>query len=236
MPRPGRNEAEERREARQQRASHGTFRPPSRRARLSSRASRDARREVLGLGEIFIEIVQLPRVLVRVPRPGANFAIVAGSSFHGMRSRRAQAIQPSLYIARLPRISKYCCVCRSCRIGVVEGVGEARAVDRHLRDAVDLLGRREPVTSRIVGTTSMTWVNWRAAALSLMRAGQETTIGLRVPPRWEATCLPHWNGVLPAQAQAQAKCGCMHRTAPGVHPAVGVDQLELLLGGRAGLR
>ena len=34
-----------------------------------------------------------------------------------------------------------------------------------------------------------------------MRAGQVMTIGLRVPPRWEATCLTHWNGVLPAQAQ-----------------------------------
>ena len=28
-----------------------------------------------------------------------------------------------------------------------------------------------------------------------------------MPPRWLATCLPHWNGVLPAHAQAQAKCG-----------------------------
>ena len=28
------------------------------------------------------------------------------------------------------------------------------------------------------------------------------TIGLRVPPRWLATCLPHWNGVLPAHAHA----------------------------------
>ena len=27
---------------------------------------------------------------------------------------------------------------------------------------------------------------------------------LRVPPRCEATCLPHWKGALPAHAQALA--------------------------------
>ena len=30
---------------------------------------------------------------------------------------------------------------------------------------------------------------------------------LRVPPKWEATCLVHWNGVLPAKAQPAAMCG-----------------------------
>ena len=39
-------------------------------------------------------------------------------------------------------------------------------------------------------------------ARSVTRAGQWTTIGLRVPPRCEPTCLPHWNGVLPAHAHA----------------------------------
>ena len=38
-----------------------------------------------------------------------------------------------------------------------------------------------------------------------MRAGQETTSGLRVPPKCEATCLPHWNGVFIAQAQPTGK-------------------------------
>src|SRR5215468_6715569 len=41
---------------------------------------------------------------------GANRASVGGSSFHGIRSGRQHAIQPSLYMARFPRISKYCCV------------------------------------------------------------------------------------------------------------------------------
>ena len=37
--------------------------------------------------------------------------------------------------------------------------------------------------------------------LSLMRAGQEMTMPLRVPPKCEATCLVHWNGVSIACAQ-----------------------------------
>ena len=40
------------------------------------------------------------------------------------------------------------------------------------------------------------------AAPLLIRFGQWTTIGSRVPPRCEATCFPHWNGQLPAHAQA----------------------------------
>ena len=63
-------------------------------------------------------------------------------------------------------------------------------------------GSGTPAASRMVGTMSMTWWNWvRRPPASLMRAGQETTIGLRVPPKWDATCLPHWNGVFIAHAQ-----------------------------------
>jgi hypothetical protein len=62
--------------------------------------------------------------------------------------------------------------------------------------------------SRIVGPMSMTWVNWvRSPPASAILAGQWTTIGSRVPPRCEATCLPHWNGVLPAHAHAAEQCG-----------------------------
>ena len=67
------------------------------------------------------------------------------------------------------------------------------------------LGSGMPAASRIVGPTSMQWVNWeRKPPASVIRSGQETTMPLRVPPRCEATCLPHWNGALPAQAQALA--------------------------------
>src|SRR5262249_32201115 len=45
----------------------------------------------------------------------------------------------------------------------------------------------------------------RTPALSLMRAGQELTRGLRMPPKCEATCLPHWKGVFIAQAHPTGK-------------------------------
>jgi hypothetical protein len=65
-----------------------------------------------------------------------------------------------------------------------------------------------PAISRIVGPMSITWVNWvRRPPGSVTWPGQCTTIGLRTPPRWEATCLPHWNGVFPAHAQAAEQCG-----------------------------
>jgi len=33
------------------------------------------------------------------------------------------------------------------------------------------------------------------ASLVLIRAGHEMDEALRVPPKWEAICLGHWNGV-----------------------------------------
>jgi hypothetical protein len=53
-------------------------------------------------------------------------------------------------------------------------------------------GCGRPAASRIVGTMSMTWWNWwRMPPLSLMRAGQDMAMPLRVPPKWEATSLVH---------------------------------------------
>ena len=67
-------------------------------------------------------------------------------------------------------------------------------------------GACTPATSSSVGKMSMTWWNWlRSPPLSVIFAGQETIIGLRVPPKCEATCLVHWNGVFIAQAQADGK-------------------------------
>ena len=49
---------------------------------------------------------------------------------------------------------------------------------------------------------SLTWWNCDRGVLSgLMPFGQETTIGLRVPPKWAATSLVDRNGVPPAHAQ-----------------------------------
>ena len=53
-------------------------------------------------------------------------------------------------------------------------------------------GSGMPAASRIVGATSMTWENCeRISPLALMPFGQWTTVPLRVPPKWEATCLVH---------------------------------------------
>jgi hypothetical protein len=49
---------------------------------------------------------------------------------------------------------------------------------------------------------SFTWWNCERGVLSaVIRAGQEIAIGLRVPPKCEATCFVCRNGVSPAQAQ-----------------------------------
>ena len=48
----------------------------------------------------------------------------------------------------------------------------------------------------------MTLANWlRTPPSALMWPGQDTTMPLPVPPKWEATCLVHWNGVSMDQAQ-----------------------------------
>jgi hypothetical protein len=57
----------------------------------------------------------------------------------------------------------------------------------------------------MVGTMSMTWWNWeRTSPRALIRAGQEMTAPLRVPPKWLATCLVHCIGEHIACAQPTA--------------------------------
>ena len=54
-------------------------------------------------------------------------------------------------------------------------------------------GSGNPAASRMVGATSITWWNCeRISPLALMPLGQCTTVPLRVPPQWEATCFVHW--------------------------------------------
>ena len=66
-----------------------------------------------------------------------------------------------------------------------------------------MVGSGRPAASRIVGATSMTWVNCERTPARLRRCppGQCTIVPLRVPPQCEATCLVHWNGVFIAHAQ-----------------------------------
>ena len=62
-----------------------------------------------------------------------------------------------------------------------------------------------PVASRMVGTMSMTWLNWRRMPpTSLMWPGQDMTMPWAVPPKCDGTCLTHLNGVSIAQAHSAA--------------------------------
>ena len=71
-----------------------------------------------------------------------------------------------------------------------------------------LLGCGRPAASSTVGAMSITCENWlRSPPLSLMPFGQWMTTPLRVPPKSEATCLVHENGVSKATAQPAAMCG-----------------------------
>ncbi len=71
-----------------------------------------------------------------------------------------------------------------------------------------VFGSGIPAASSTVGAMSTTCWNWlRISPLALIRFGQLITSGLRVPPKFEATCLVHMNGVLPATAHPAAMCG-----------------------------
>ena len=125
-----------------------------------------------------------------------------------MRAVFMASHQPSLYMARLPTASKYCCVwCSGAFSSVSESLNPNPCSGSWAMPST-VLGAGMPATSRIVGAMSITCVQCgRSAPVSVTRAGQWTTIGSRFPPRCEPTCLPHWNGVLPAHAQAAAKWG-----------------------------
>ncbi|COW32266.1 Uncharacterised protein [Mycobacterium tuberculosis] len=81
------------------------------------------------------------------------------------------------------------------------------------------VGSGKPMAANTVGAMSMQWVNWlRTRPSGRIRAGQATTNGSRVPPRWLAICLPHCNGVLLACAHALAKCGAVNSSPSAAMP------------------
>ena len=55
---------------------------------------------------------------------------------------------------------------------------------------------------------SITWWNWlRMPPSSVIAPGQAIAMPCRVPPKCEAICLVHLNGVSKAQDQATDMCG-----------------------------
>ena len=161
--------------------------------------------EVVGLGEVVGQVVQLGGSRVRIP----DARRVRRERLRGEHPGDALGLhrQPPAVLVHAPG-------CRWSRS--TAGCG-APARPRRSATAANVVpcigscsipstvgGCGIPAMSRIVGATSITWRELRAqaAVVRRRRAGQCTTSGLRVPPRCEPTCLPHWNGVLPAHAQA----------------------------------
>ena len=71
-----------------------------------------------------------------------------------------------------------------------------------------ITGAWMPAASRIVGTISIMWWNCvRMPPASLMWPGHEMTMPCRVPPKCDATCLVHLNGVSNAHVQPTDMCG-----------------------------
>src|SRR4051812_8899914 len=109
---------------------------------------------------------------------------------------------------RLPNISKYC-VLR------VEGASLLSHEYAMLVPSMGccvipltMTGAWIVVASRTVGTTSIMWWNWcRMPPASLMRFGHAMHMPWRVPPKCEAICLVHLNGVSNAHDHATDMCG-----------------------------
>jgi len=100
-------------------------------------------------------------------------------------------------------VSKYCWVWCSGAAGSVSESAKLTPWKGSCSIPSTWEGAGMPAKSRIVGPMSITWVKCgRSAPVPVIMAGQWMTIGLRVPPRCEPTCLPHLNGVLPAHAHA----------------------------------
>ena len=82
-----------------------------------------------------------------------------GVMTHGIRGVRIASHQPSLYMARLPMVSKYCWVCRSGAAGSVSvSANVTPCIGSWSIPSTDE-GTGMPAMSRMVGATSMTCVN-----------------------------------------------------------------------------
>ena len=89
---------------------------------------------------------------------------------------------------------------------IIERVHHRHAVDRLLRNAVEYVRERH-ADGFVDGRRDVDdVVEVRADSSPLLDpAGHDTASGLRTPPRCEAICLVHWNGVSIAHAQPAGK-------------------------------
>src|SRR6266850_1261307 len=113
-------------------------------------------------------------------------------------------------MARLPNISKYWVVRVDGAVAFALSQVYAMLTPSIGFCAMPLTidGAWMPAASRMVGTMSIMWWNWlRMPPASLMRLGQAMAIPCRVPPKCDATCLVHLNGVSKAHDHATDMCG-----------------------------
>src|SRR5215470_20289513 len=111
---------------------------------------------------------------------------------------------------RLANISKYCVLRADGALALVLSNVYAMLTPSIGFCAMPLTitGVGMPVASRMVGTMSIMWWNWvRIPPASLIRLGQAIAVPCRVPPKCDATCLVHLNGVSKAHDQATDICG-----------------------------
>ena len=88
-----------------------------------------------------------------------------------MRSVFIASHQPSLYMARLPIVSKYCCVrCSGAAPSVSDATNETPCMGSCSIPST-VSGAGMPAASRIVGATSITWVNGARSGTGAADAG-----------------------------------------------------------------
>ena len=92
------------------------------------------------------------------------------------------------------------------RLGIVERIQHADALERRLLHAVDECRVREcpPLRGPSARRRSRDRTASGSRPCALMPFGQCTIVPLRVPPKCDATCLVHWYGVSIACAQPTA--------------------------------
>ena len=88
-------------------------------------------REVVGFGEVLVEVVQFPHVLIEGEGAGGHPGHAVAVDRHRLPAVLVHRPVAELLVILLGA--------RGRRVGLVEGIGQADAVHRHLLDAVHLL-------------------------------------------------------------------------------------------------
>ena len=196
-------------------------------------------RQVVGLGEVLVDVVKLPLVLVGVPAaagrelresggvdpPRNPVQAGAGDPAVLVHGAVAEDLEVLLGVAALGRWRRRRC---TAKLAPCMGICSMPSTS---------FGAGMPATSRMVGTTSMQWVNCvRSPPLSLMRLGQRDDHRVASAAEVRGDLLAPLKRRVARPRPGAGEVRLIVRPAPGVDAAVRVDQLELLLGRQSGCR